>query len=456
MSVQQRQRRGFAMVIVLWAVAIAALALAALQVVASRQVASGREAAARVRATWAARAGLEATIARLQSEWEQATPLGATSLVADLAVVAEGTVGRGKYLVLHESESGTRPGPADGHAKLNINYATEADLLLMPDMTEDIAAAIMDWIDEDEEVRLGGAEAETYQSLASGYRPRNGPVRTMRELELIRGVTPEMVRGEDWNQNGVLDANENDGELSWPPDNADGKLDAGWSQFWTAASVSGGLASDGQQRLDLSSASSAEVSARLSVSDEQAQTILAQIQQAQGAMEQFIATPLSQMATTLQRNGQLTFSSRNRGGGGRGGGQQFVQVPDLTREQLTALLDGGQVGPATGLSPGKVNLNTASEQTLEYLGALSPAARDAILLYRDQLSGDVRSMTELLDVPGLNAETVSSLWRIMDVRSNVFVVTVRGIDEISGLSVEMTAEIDRSADPVVIRSMVIR
>jgi hypothetical protein len=56
----------------------------------------------------------------------------------------------------------------------------------------------------------------------------------------------------------------------------------------------------------------------------------------------------------------------------------------------------------------------------------------------------------------LNAETVSSLWRIMDVRSNVFVVTVRGTDEISGLSVEMTAEIDRSADPVVIRSMVIR
>ena len=37
---------------------------------------------------------------------------------------------------------------------------------------------------------------------------------------------PEFVRGEDWNLNGRLDPNEDDGDISYPPDNSDGKLDA--------------------------------------------------------------------------------------------------------------------------------------------------------------------------------------------------------------------------------------
>ncbi len=46
----------------------------------------------------------------------------------------------------------------------------------IPNMTEDITNAILDWIDSDEEARLGGAESVTYQGLAVPYSARNAPL----------------------------------------------------------------------------------------------------------------------------------------------------------------------------------------------------------------------------------------------------------------------------------------
>ena len=39
-------------------------------------------------------------------------------------------------------------------------------------MTEEIADAILDWLDEDEEPREYGAESDYYSSLSPGYAPR--------------------------------------------------------------------------------------------------------------------------------------------------------------------------------------------------------------------------------------------------------------------------------------------
>ncbi|MCE2924374.1 MAG: type II secretion system protein GspK [Phycisphaeraceae bacterium] len=461
MRATPRAHRGFATALVLWAVAIAALALAGLQLVASHQASAGREALARVRAHWAARAGVEATIARLQSEWEQAQPLGATSLLKDLQTVSDATLKQATFTLFSTTPTGQLPGPTDAHSKININLMTYDDLILLPGMSDEAANAILDWIDTDDDTRTGGAEAEAYASLPSPYKPRNGPVRSLGELELIRGVDPLLLRGEDWNLNSILDPNENDGNASWPPDNADGTLDAGWSNLITASSVSGGLSSLGAEKIDLTAAASTELVQALGITDQQAQTIIAQIQAASGRLEDFISTNLSTMAQTLQRNGQLTLTPpagrpQRPNQGGRNQQQRTVAVPDLTRDQLKALVDQTQLGDPTQLTPGKLNINTADAQTFEYIAALTPTARDALLLYRDQMSGDITSLLDLLDVPGFNATTVASLWRVFDVRSNVFTLTSRGKDEISGLEVEMTVELDRSTDPVVIRSIVIR
>ena len=81
-------------------------------------------------------------------------------------------------------------------------------LLTLPGMTEDTADAILDWLDEDEDVRPYGAEAEYYTTLPTPYVPKNGPVLSVEELLLVRGVTPTLLFGADVNRNGVLDADE--------------------------------------------------------------------------------------------------------------------------------------------------------------------------------------------------------------------------------------------------------
>ena len=81
-------------------------------------------------------------------------------------------------------------------------------LMALPGMTVDIADAIMDWIDDDDETREFGAEFDYYQSLGSPYEPNNGPFNTVEEILLVRGVTPEMLFGADINRNGMIDQHE--------------------------------------------------------------------------------------------------------------------------------------------------------------------------------------------------------------------------------------------------------
>lgn len=61
--------------------------------------------------------------------------------------------------------------------------------------TANIAAAIFDWIDDNDAVMSGGAEKEYYQTLDPPYLPKNQPMDDITELLLIRGVTPEMYWG---------------------------------------------------------------------------------------------------------------------------------------------------------------------------------------------------------------------------------------------------------------------
>ncbi len=115
---------------------------------------------------------------------------------------------------------GVRYGLEDESTRLNINILLTADelipdggrtlLMALPGMEllddpESIADAIMDWIDEDDEPREYGAELEYYQTLQPPYAPKNGPLETVEELLLVRGITPELLFGRDLNRNGILD-----------------------------------------------------------------------------------------------------------------------------------------------------------------------------------------------------------------------------------------------------------
>jgi len=184
--------------------------------------------------------------------------------------------------------AGIRYGLSDESARLNINALLLADeqmegggqqlLMALPGMTIDVADAILDWIDEDAEPRENGCEGEYYSGLTPGYAPRNGPLETVEELLLVRGVTPELLFGIDTNRNGVIDMHERNGDSSSAsPDgvaplsgassrpntqgtpldvtisNDPAAMEVGWAAYLTLYSMEKNARSDGTPRINLNS-----------------------------------------------------------------------------------------------------------------------------------------------------------------------------------------------------------
>jgi len=184
---------------------------------------------------------------------------------------------------------GVRFGLGNENAKYHLNQLIELDedddeltdplltLSYIPGMTEDIASAILDWIDSDDDRRLGGAETPDYQALAIPYEARNGPMESIDELLQVQGVTPQLFYGEDANRNGVLDPNENDGDASPPFDNADGVLDLGFVDYLTVTSLERNTNADGEEKIDLNQGLMTELfdAIELELGEEAAQFIVA-------------------------------------------------------------------------------------------------------------------------------------------------------------------------------------
>ncbi len=154
----------------------------------------------------------------------------------------------------------TRPsfGLQNESAKLNLNtLPTQPSrrqqalrrLMSIPGMSDALASAIMDWLDPDDEPSENGVEVSWYLAQSPPRLPANGPFRELRELLQVRGMTPELLYGEDRNANGLLDPEENDGQRSDPPDNSDGVLQAGLSDYLTIVSAESMVPQDGTPRI---------------------------------------------------------------------------------------------------------------------------------------------------------------------------------------------------------------
>lgn len=134
-------------------------------------------------------------------------------------------------------------------ADLETSELTLAQSLLMalPGMTIDVADAILDWLDEDEEARAYGAELEYYSTLPTPYAPKNGPIDSVEELLLVRGVTPQLLFGVDANRNGVIDAAEQ--QMAMVDPNSMASL--GWAAFLTVHGQEGNKRRDGTPRINI-------------------------------------------------------------------------------------------------------------------------------------------------------------------------------------------------------------
>jgi hypothetical protein len=156
---------------------------------------------------------------------------------------------------------GIRYGLENESARLNINTVPLADsssegnarkiLLSLPGMTEPIADAILDWIDSDSDPRENGAERDYYSALEKPYMPRNGPLGSIEELLLVRGVTPALLFGADLNRNTAIDGNEQKLTSIDNADNAQGQLNRGWAAYLTVDSAEANVRPDGKPKIDV-------------------------------------------------------------------------------------------------------------------------------------------------------------------------------------------------------------
>jgi len=378
-----KDKNGLVLVAVLWIVVVLTVIVAILgrKSKLDRKVCIARMESTRCK--WACRAGIERAIAVLNEDERETDCL--TDLWSDNDTdFNDIPLQRCVFTVQVIDEA----------SKLNINTATREQLLGLPYMVEEIADAIIDWRDTDQNPGEVGVEGGYYENLPYGYLPRNGPFRTIRELLLVRGVTEELFYGEDTNLNGRLDYNERDGQASPPSDNADDYLDQGWAGYLTCYS------SDSS------------------------------------------GSGTSQTTQTTQTTNQTTDNNQTTG------------TPDQTNtnnEQTTE--NSEQTTTDTQQTTAKVNINTASDIVLAaLLGGGDEALRIAqeIIQYRDTLMYGIENISDLTDAGVISNSDYQSIQDYITVTSNAF--TIRCVATayrggISGAKLRTEAVVDRSTSP---------
>ena len=296
-------------------------------------------------------------------------------------------VGDARFWFIGRATTQTTPnlpafGLVDEASKLNLNTASRAMLEALPNMTAEIAGAIIDWRDTDSNPTSNGAEDETYLRLTPARHCKNAPFESVEELRLVSGMTTELLYGEDSNLNGILDPNENDGDYSAPTDNRDGKLDAGLLSYFTVSSRE-------------------PMSGRTNVNN--AAQIRALLQ------NQFS----EKRATELLGNaGAGGGPGGGPGGGGGGGATTFGSVLEfyikskMTADELDQIYS-ELSSTNTATVDGLINVNTASEAVLACVPGIGTDGAASLVGARlsKVTSGQITSPAWVVDVLGAQKAT---------------------------------------------------
>ena len=271
----------------------------------------------------------------------------------------------------------------DESGRLNLNRANSNALSMLPGMTTELAAAIVDWRSTNGTLQLG------YSSL--GYEAKRSPFETVDELRWVQGITLDHLFGDDRNQNGILDPDERSltGSLYSTP----GLLDT-----TTVFSREPNFHADGTLLTNVN--------------------IRAQIQ---GLLDSSFGTGRSREILT-----RLGFTQGGGPGGGGGGGAAAAtpNFPSLLRFYLTSGLsqdDFERIAPelcvtTNTYSYGRVNLNTANATVLTALfvgaGLAQEAAEGAastLVRYREQNTTSLNSIAWMVAALGRDHQAVTTL-----------------------------------------------
>lgn len=356
-------------------------------------------------------------------------------------------LGRGRFRVIRQADRAEADriiyGIADEESRLNVNTVSAQELAKILAMTPDLIAAIQDWRDGDNAVTPGGAEADYYAGLQPPRQARNGPLQSLRELLMIRGVTRELFAGEDANLNGLLDREEDDGEASFPPDNHDGALDAGWSGLFSVFSSVQNVNADGSEPVNVQTADDKALSSVRGLSQELAKAIVAS--RGQNRLESLVDL-LEVTAPGAPAAPRTTSPSAQAPGARTAPGRAPAATvapasatpssgaaagPKLISEELLLEIADELTTESDNEKPGAVNVNTAGVEVLACLPGVDRELAQAIVAYR-QSAGFLPNVAWLLKVNGMTRSIFKQLAPKVTVRSETFRILSEGEVSASG------------------------
>jgi general secretion pathway protein K len=382
-----------------------------------------------LRCNWACRAGMETAIAVLNEDDRISDSL--TDLWSDNeADFNDIPLERCSFTVKVVDEA----------SKLNINTATKEQLMQLDYMTEEIADAIKDWRDKDDEPTAGGAEEGYYRNLPYGYSIRNGPFKTIRELLLVKDVTEQLLYGEDTNFNDKLDFNENDGDKSPPPDDADGVLDKGWIAYLTCYSYDRNVDAIGNERLNINSADEEKLQQSLDISEGQAKWIV----------ENRKDDGYKSIADLINSDSPKKPSEKsNKSKKSKKDSESAVPLDMQTFSQIADKITTDKQQQV----PGKININTASKVVLTALMGEDESAQsvaEAIVAYRESLLFGMESIADVLKAESVGISQFKKIAPYITTRSDVFIIRCLSTADrgpVRGTTLQREVVVDRNSMP---------
>lgn len=401
-----------------------------------------------------------------------------------------------------DDEDYIRLGITDEASKINLNTATGAQLLRLVRVAvadneeiipQDIVNAILDWRDADKIPRgeAGDTEGEYYRRLPKPYRVKNGPFETVEELLLVKGVIDEILYGEDFDRNGLLTPNEDDGDETFPLDNQDGTLNRGLYPYLTVHSVENNVSNDNRPRVYL-----------LGQEEVLRQELTEAFPDDPGIANYIVVATRSQAGsggggTSTGNRGRGSGPSGSglrgntgnppRGGGGQdpgfdelnednesagtntGGGAETVgggngagtirspaslltvqvaggRLPQnpLTLEDLPVLMDRTTtVPPEQRTITGLININTAPRLVLQCLEGLTGEQIEAILESRDRVPPETKATTAwLLTEEVVDLETFEQIAPLITARGQQFRIEALGYGDHIGMVTRLEVVVD--------------
>ncbi|HIJ70487.1 MAG TPA: hypothetical protein HPP87_03890 [Planctomycetes bacterium] len=388
---------GLVLVCVMWVVVLLSVIMTTVAHTSRLDTRISLASAEKMRCKWACRAGVETVIAVLNDDFatnysDSFDDLWAGSPADFNDVPLDGC----SFTVEVIDEAG----------KLNINTATKEQLMELANMTEEIADSILDWRDGDDNIREGGAEAGYYVNLPYGYRNRNGNFRTIREMLLVKGVTPVLMYGGTGNE--IFEKS------------------AGWINYLTCYSYEKNVDATGGGRININKANENRLRRSLDIKRSYAGWIV------------------ENRGDGFEGIGELiTDDSPSKAK--RDGGDSDEPQP-LDMETFFRIADKITTTDEE-MIPGKVNVNTAPAEVLLALFEGDEKIVEDIITTRNSLANGLADIGDMGRVKSFTKKAAKNYIDRLTTRSSVFTVHSTSRAHATGALGKVESVVDRDKSP---------